>query len=91
MGGEVLDPGRTRSLRATLGAAAASLLQCGLLAWGPDDIPCSCRGRGLQQLFGIKLRQLPGPRLYKGGVCIWLVGGSLCLLCSWRYSGKGRL
>mmetsp|Transcript_16631 Transcript_16631/g.49747 ORF Transcript_16631/g.49747 Transcript_16631/m.49747 type:complete len:398 (-) Transcript_16631:469-1662(-) len=29
-------------------------------------------GRALQALFGIKLRQLPGPRLYKGGACIWL-------------------
>lgn len=31
------------------------------------------RGRGLQMLFGIKLRQVPGPKLYKGGPCIWLV------------------
>lgn len=33
----------------------------------------------MQQLFGIKLRQVPGPKLYKGGPCIWLVG--FCLTC----------
>lgn len=31
------------------------------------------RGLGLQRLFGIRLRQVPGPTLYKGGPCIWLV------------------
>lgn len=29
-------------------------------------------GRALQQLFGIKLLQVPGPGLYKGGPCIWM-------------------